>query len=49
MVYLLLSMKRVYGGRWSGVALRAFVIFIAYSTFFGIAVAGLVVAAILLR
>jgi uncharacterized protein DUF3667 len=48
-IYLLLSMKRVYGGRWSGVFSRAFVIFIAYSTFFGIAVAGLVVAAILLR
>jgi hypothetical protein len=48
-VYLLLSMKRVYGGRWSGVFARSFVLFIAYSTFFGIAVAGLVVAAIFLR
>jgi len=47
--YLLWSMKSVYGGRWSGVFARAFVIFIVYSVFFGFVVAGLVVAAVLLR
>ncbi len=46
--YLLWSMKAVYGGRWSGVLGRAFVIFLVYSVFFGLMVAGLVVAAILL-
>jgi hypothetical protein len=48
-VYLLRSMKVVYGGRWTGVVVRALVIFVEYSVFYGIAVAGLVVAAILLR
>jgi hypothetical protein len=47
-VYLLWSMKVVYGGRWSGVFARAFLIFIVYSVFFGVVVAGLVVAAVLL-
>jgi hypothetical protein len=49
MAYLLWSMKMVYGGRWSGVFARAFLIFIVYSVFFGFVVAGLVVAAVLLR
>ena len=42
-------MKMVYGGRWTGVVVPAMVIFVAYSVFYGLAVAGLVVAAILLR
>jgi hypothetical protein len=48
-VYLLWSMKTVYGGRWSGVLARAFVILFAYSVFFAFVIGGLVVAAILLR
>jgi hypothetical protein len=48
-VYLLWSMKSVYGGCWSGVLARALVIFMVYAVFFGLVVAGLVVAAILLR
>jgi hypothetical protein len=47
--YLLWSMKTVYGGRWSGVLARAFVICVAYSVFFPVAVGCLLVAAILLR
>ena len=47
--YLLGSMKTVYGGRWSGVFARAFLIFIVYAIFFGFVVVGLVVAAVLLR
>ncbi len=48
-VYLLLSMHNVYGGRWSGVFLRAFVIAVLYVAFFAVVVSGLVIAAILLR
>jgi Protein of unknown function (DUF3667) len=48
MAYLLGSMKAVYGGRWSGVFARAFVVVVVYGVFFGFVVAGLVVAAILL-
>jgi hypothetical protein len=48
-IYLLAAMRAVYGGRWSGIVLRSAVIFIAYSVFFGLVVAGLVVAAILVR
>jgi uncharacterized protein DUF3667 len=47
--YLLWSMRAVYGGRWSGVLARAFVIFLVYLVFFALVVAGLVVAAVLLR
>jgi hypothetical protein len=47
-VYLLRSIKTVYGGRWTGVVVRAMVIFVAYSMFYGIAVAGLVAAVVLL-
>jgi hypothetical protein len=46
--YLLWSMKAVYGGRWSGVVLRGLATFVVYCVFFGLAVAGLVVAAILI-
>jgi hypothetical protein len=48
-IYLLWSMKTVYGGRWSGVLGRAVVIFLAYAVCYGFAVAGLIIAAILLR
>ncbi len=48
-VYLLWSMKTVYGGRWSGVLARALVILFAYSVFFAVVIGGLVVAAIMLR
>jgi len=48
-IYLLWSMKTVYGGRWSGVLARAAVIFLAYALCYGFAVAGLIIAAILLR
>jgi len=49
MAYLLLSMRAVYGGRWSGVIGRAAVLSVSYLVFFAIVVAGLVAAAILLR
>jgi hypothetical protein len=48
-VYALASMKAVYGGGWAGVALRAWFIATVYSIFFGVAVAGLLVAAVTLR
>jgi hypothetical protein len=49
MVYLLWAMRTVYGGTWSGTVLRAFVLFISYSILFGVATAGLVIAAVVLR
>jgi hypothetical protein len=48
-VYLPWSMHAVYGGRWVGVFVRAFVASIAYAVLFALAVAGLVVVAVLLR
>jgi len=48
-VYLLHSMKTVYGGRWSGVFARALAILVVYSLFFAVVISGLVVAAIMLR
>ena len=48
-LYLLLSMRSVYGGSWAGLLLRAFVLFTSYTVLVGLATAGLVVAAILLR
>ena len=47
--YVLLSMRAVYGGRWSGVIARAAVISLVYLVIFSMVVAGLVVATILLR
>ncbi|HKU86112.1 MAG TPA: DUF3667 domain-containing protein [Casimicrobiaceae bacterium] len=47
--YGFLSMKAVYGGRWSGIVLRAAFVAVGYLTFFGIAIAGLLLAAIVLR
>lgn len=48
-VYLLLSMRTVYGGRWSGILVRAALIAVPYLVLFALVVAGLVAAAILLR
>jgi len=48
-LYLLLSMRSVYGGSWAGLLLRGFVLFVSYAVLVGLATAGLVVAAILLR
>ncbi len=48
-LYLLLSMRSVYGGSWAGLLLRAFVLITSYMVLVGLATAGLVVAAILLR
>ena len=47
-IYLLLSQRAVYGGPWLGILARALVMFVAYSVLFGLATAGLVIAAILL-
>ena len=48
LAYLPWSMKVVYGGRWSGVAARALAISVVYLVLFGLTVAVLVAAAILL-
>ena len=48
-VYSLMSLKAVYDGSWIGVALRAVFIFGVYFVFFGIAIAALVLAAVMLR
>ena len=47
--YGIVSMHVVYGGRWSGVLARALMTGVAYSFFFVLAIAALVVAAITLR
>jgi hypothetical protein len=49
LVYLIWSMRAVYGGSCIGIAARSFVIFVAYSILFGLVTAGLVVAAVVLR
>lgn len=49
LVYLVWSMRAVYGGSWLGIAMRGFVIVIAYSILFGLITAGLVLAAVVLR
>jgi uncharacterized protein DUF3667 len=46
--YLLWSMKVVYGGRWSGVLVRALIASVVYATFFALALLGLVAAAVLI-
>jgi hypothetical protein len=48
-IYLFLSMRRTYGGSRIGTVLRASFLFIFYSALIGIATAGLVAAAVLLR
>ena len=47
--YGIVSMKVVYGGRWSGALVRAALTGVAYSLFFVLAIAALLVAAITLR
>jgi len=47
-VYMLASLRVVYRGRWVGIALRAFVIFIAYSVLFGFVTAGLLLVSVVL-
>lgn len=47
--YLLVSMKRVYGGRWSGVAARAALVGALYFVVLAVALVGTLIAAILLR
>jgi hypothetical protein len=49
MLYLLRSMHTVYGGRRAGVLARGFVALVVYAAMFVFAVAGLVVAAVVLR
>ena len=49
LVYMVWSLRVVYGGSWLGIAARSFVILICYSILFGLVTAGLVVAAVLLR
>jgi hypothetical protein len=49
LVYLVWSMRSVYGGRWLGIALRAMVIVVTYAILFAIVTLGLLVAAVLLR
>lgn len=48
-VYGLWATKAVYGGGWTGLAARALVLGGAYLALFGVATAGLVVAAVLVR
>jgi hypothetical protein len=48
-IYLWRSLRAVYGGSWLGAGLRASFLLLAYSVLVGIATAGLLVAAILLR
>jgi hypothetical protein len=47
--YLPWSLRTVYGGRWSGIAARVLLVSLAYLFCFAAAMAGLVVAAVLLR
>lgn len=47
--YLLWSMHAVYGGSWFGVVVRASILAVAYLVLVGLAIAGLVVVAILVR
>lgn len=48
-VYAILAMKAVYGGRWIGVLVRAWLIAIAYAVLFPFVIVGLVLAAVVLR
>jgi hypothetical protein len=47
--YLFRSLRTIYGGTRFGAFLRAFFLFFSYSVLVGLATAGLVVAAVLLR
>jgi hypothetical protein len=48
-IYMLWSLRVVYGGSWIGVLMRSFAMLIAYSVLFSIVTVGLLVAAVLLR
>jgi hypothetical protein len=49
LVYMLWSLRVVYGGSWLGIAMRSFVMLVSYAVLFGLSTAALVVAAVLLR
>lgn len=49
LVYMLASLRSVYGGSWLGVVLRATVVTLVYALFFMLAVAALIVAAVTFR
>jgi hypothetical protein len=48
-IYVLASMKTVYGGSWAGIVARALFVAAGYSVFFAIALVGLLLAAVALR
>ncbi|HVE48358.1 MAG TPA: hypothetical protein VNG69_01930 [Casimicrobiaceae bacterium] len=48
LLYTLLSMKRVYGGRWAGVVARAAFVGIAYGFLFATSVLALLLASVIL-
>ena len=48
-VYLFRSLYRVYGGSRLGAAVRGSLLFLIYSIMLGVATAGLVIVAVLLR
>jgi hypothetical protein len=47
--YALWSLRAVYGGRWIGLLARAWMVGVAYIVLFGLATAGLLVAAVVIR
>jgi hypothetical protein len=49
LVYMLWSLRVVYRGSWLGIVLRSSVLFVAYAVLFGLATAGLLMLAVLLR
>jgi hypothetical protein len=49
LIYVLASMKTVYGGPWSGVIARALFVAAGYSIFFAVALVALLLAAVALR
>ncbi len=49
LIYMLRSLRAVYGGSWTGILARSFAMFIAYSTLFAFVTAGLVMVAVVLR
>jgi hypothetical protein len=48
-IYLFWSLRAVYGGSWLGAIVRGGTLFVAYLVLFGLAVAGLLLAAVVLR
>ena len=48
-VYMLVSMKTVYGGGWAGIIVRGLIVALGYSVFFAVALVGLLLAAVALR